>query len=112
MPYTTTARQLFDTVVPAFVEKASVDIAGPVLFEIEGKNGGVWIVDFQKKTVTAGRLQSSLKAIVRAQDGDFIALVEGRMSPADGLLTKRLHVAGDAAAIATLMGAIEQLRAG
>jgi putative sterol carrier protein len=111
MPYTTTARELFDSVLPGFVAGASVDIAGPVLFEIEGRDGGTWVVDFGARTVSAGPSASPVKAIVRAADGDFMALVEGRMSPDDGLLTKRLHLAGDAASLAHLMDAFEQLRA-
>lgn len=111
MPYTTTARELFSDVLPDFLAGAQVDIAGPVLFEIEGSDGGTWVVDFGKRTVTAGAPSSPVKVIVRAQAGDFMALVEGRMSPDDGILTRRLHVAGDAASIAHLMGALEKLRA-
>jgi hypothetical protein len=113
MAYTTTTQQLFTTLVPAFVRSAKVDIAGPVLFQIEGDNGGSWLVDFHARTVTEGKLPAgaTVKAIVRAQERDFMALVEGRMSAADGLLTKRLHLAGEAAALAVLMDALEQLRA-
>lgn len=110
MPYATTAQQLFDDVLPGFLAGAQVDIGGPVLFEIEGKHGGTWVVDFGKRTVTAGAASSPVMAIVRAQAGDFMALVEGRMSPDDGLLTRRLHLAGDAASLAHLMDAFEKLR--
>jgi len=40
--------------------------------------------------------------IVRAQWGDFLALVEGTMSVEDGLLTERLHLAGDATRLTKL----------
>jgi putative sterol carrier protein len=105
MPYTTTAQQLFDTVLPAFLGETKVAGVGPVLFEIQGKNGGTWVVDFQQGTVTAGGAAGKVQAIIKAHDGDFMALVEGRMSPDDGLLTKRLHIAGDAAALAHLVEA-------
>lgn len=110
MTYTTTPQQLFDDVLPGFIAGARVDIAGPVLFQIEGKDGGTWVVDFGQRTVSAGGAAAPVKAIVRAQAGDFMALVEGRMSPDDGLLTKRLHLAGDAAALAHLMDAFAELR--
>ena len=116
MPYTTTTQQLFTTVVPAWLKGASPsgdDVEGAVLFQIEGRTGGTWLVDFRARTVTEGNLPagSTVKAVVKAQDRDFMALVEGRMSPDDGLLTKRLHLAGDAAALAQLMDAFAKLRA-
>lgn len=111
MAYTTTTQQLFRHFVPAFVQSAEVGIAGAVLFDIDGDNGGSWLVDFRARTVTDGSLPPGalVKVVVKAQERDFMALVEGRMSAADGLLTKRLHLAGDAAALAELMDAFQRL---
>ena len=113
MAYTTTTQQLFTNFVPAFIKDATVDIPGAVLFEIEGKNGGTWLVDFRARTVTEGTLPAgaTVKAVVKAQERDFMALVEGRMSADDGLLTKRLQLAGDAVALGQLMDAFAKLRA-
>ena len=116
MAYTTTAHQLFSTVVPAWLKGSSAsgdDVEGAVLFQIDGRTGGTWLVDFRARTVTEGNLPpgSTVKAVVKAQDRDFMALVEGRMSPDDGLLTKRLQLAGDAVALAQLMDAFAKLRA-
>jgi hypothetical protein len=118
MAYTTTTQQLFTTVVPAYLKGTPAtgdDVEGAVLFQIEGRTGGTWLVDFRARTVTesANALPpgSTVKAIVKAQDRDFMALVEGRMSPDDGLLTKRLQLAGDAVALAQLMDAFAKLRA-
>ncbi len=110
MPYTQTTKELFETAVPALVQSASVDIAGPVLFEIAGAEGGTWVVDFGARTVTAGPSPAQPKVIVRAAERDFMALVEGRMSADDGIVTRRLHLAGDVAAIAHLMDAVALLR--
>lgn len=109
-PYITTARQLFDTLIPDFLQSAKLDVPGPVQFDIEGSDGGAWVVDFGKRTVVAGKAATPVKAIVRAQERDFMALMEGRMSADDGVLTKRLHLAGDAVALGQLVGAFEQLR--
>lgn len=113
MAYTTTTQQLFTNVVPAFIKEGTVDIAGAVLFQIEGKNGGTWLVDFAARTVTDGAPSAGakVKVVVTAQERDFMALVEGRMSADDGLLTKRLQLAGDAVALAQLMDAFAKLRA-
>ena len=109
MAYTTTTQEWFATAVPAFVHSAP-DVSGPVLFDIEGDGGGAWTVDFQNKTVTPGK-GAQPKVIVRACERDFMALVEGRMSADDGIVTKRLHVAGDVVAIAQLMTSLAKLRA-
>lgn len=111
-PYTTTAAQLFTDVLPAYLKEAALQFPGAILFDIEGKNGGAWLVDFGARTVTAGALSSgpAIKVVVKAYERDFMALVEGRMSADDGLLTKRLHLAGDAVAIAQLMDVVEHLR--
>ena len=118
MAYTTTTEQLFTDVVPAWLSASAAtadDVEGAVLFQIEGKHGGTWLVDFRARTVAGldGALPagSTVKAVVKAAERDFMALVEGRMSPDDGLLTKRLQLAGDAVAIAQLMDAFGKLRA-
>jgi hypothetical protein len=110
MAYTTTTKELFDTAVTTLVKTTQVDIAGPVFFHVEGAGGGSWTVDFKAQTVTSGFPQVNPKVVVRAFERDFMALVEGRMSADDGLLTKRLHVAGDVAAITHLMDALAALR--
>jgi putative sterol carrier protein len=106
MAYTTTTKELFETTVPQLVRNKDVDVAGPVLFEITGNDAGTWTVDFKNRSVTAGRVDGNLAVIVRAQEHDFMALVEGRMSPSDGIITGRLSLAGDAASIFHLMDAI------
>ena len=113
MAFTTTTRQLFTDLVPAFVKDGTIDIPGVVLFDIEGKDGGSWLVNFQSRTVSEGGLPAgaTASAIVRAQARDFMALVEGRMSADDGLLTKRLQLAGDAVALGQLMDVFVKLRA-
>jgi putative sterol carrier protein len=119
MAYTTTAKQWFDDVATSLVAQApaalGADLAGPVLFDIGGDDGGAWLVDFAARTVTAtdadaAKSSAQPRVIVRAFDRDFMALVEGRMSADDGIVTKRLHVAGDLAAIAHLMDAVAPAR--
>ena len=78
-------------------------------FDIEGDGGGAWTVDFLNKTVSEGKTGQP-KVILRAFNGDFMALVEGRMTAEDGIVTKRLHLAGDIAAIAQLMTQLSTLR--
>ena len=81
-------------------------LVGRYRFDIEGATGGTWVLDFDAGTVTVG--QGAARGLVRAAEGDFLALVEGRMSAADGLLTERLHVTGE---VAGLLKLAEGLRA-
>jgi len=111
--YQLTSRQFFEKQLPTLLKAAPpADLKGVVEFTIEGAGGEVWWVDFAQKTVSkAGPKAPKFAALVRAQERDFVALVEGRMSPADGLLTQRLHLAGEAVAIAKLTAAIGQIAA-
>lgn len=106
-PYTTTAKQFFEQKVPELIKHAP-PVGGVVEFNIEGKDGGTWYIDFDKRSVTTQSVTPA--CIVRAQSLDFMALVEGRMSAADGILTERLHIAGDAGRIMRLMDAVDAIR--
>ncbi|HEY4222675.1 MAG TPA: SCP2 sterol-binding domain-containing protein [Myxococcota bacterium] len=110
-----TARRWFEASAAALVQAAPASFAtgiGTALFEIGGgggDDGGTFLVDFTARSVRrleAGDPPAQPRVIVRAEARDFMALIEGRMSADDGILTKRLHVAGDVAAIAQLLGAL------
>lgn len=111
MAYNTTAKQFFEGDVQRLLG-ALPSGQGVVEFDIEGQGGGAWLVDLKTREVKATKPGEAKKvqAIVRAQARDFMALVEGRMSPSDGIVTERLQVAGDAATIGSLWKAIEAAR--
>jgi len=105
MPYTNTAKQFVENggLVELLARRpAKSKLTGIIKLEIEGAGGGTWYLDAGKKSV-AGSSKTKPVCIVRAQARDFMALVEGRMSPADGVLTERLHIAGSAAKVSKLM---------
>lgn len=81
-------------------------VGGVIVFEIDESK---WVVDLDKGTVASKGPKPQV--IVRAASRDFIAVVEGRMSVNDGLITERLHVSGEAARLARLFEAIDALRA-
>ena len=111
MAYTETARQFFQRLSQSL--NALSGIGGVIEFDVEGTEGGTWTVDLDKRTVTGKRsdaLGKTPSVLVKARERDFMALVEGRMSAQDGLLTERLHVAGDAAKISQLMEALDAMR--
>jgi hypothetical protein len=87
------ARDFFEKRIKDYVE-ALRGVGGVVQFTIEGSDGGTWWVDMDSGTVTRKKLPPNV--IVRAYVRDFYAFVEGMMSVEDGLLTDRLHLAGDA----------------
>lgn len=102
-----TADQFFSGVAKGLKAGGPLKAVGGVIeFEID-KNR--WVVDLDKGTVGAKGPQPQV--IVRAAERDFMAVVEGRMSVSDGLVTERLHVVGEAGRMVRLFEAIEQLRA-
>jgi len=105
MAYTTTARELFDDLPGQLAEHSRLrSVGGVVAFEIKGANGGNWTLDLEKGDLVDGDTRPD--CIVSASERDFMALVEGRMSVEDGLLSDRLTVAGDAARLVALMRAL------
>ncbi len=107
LPYMTKAQQFFTQLggLLAAQPALSTDV---VEFNVE--DAGRWLVDFGNKSVRSLKAKDEPKvsAILRARERDFAALVEGRMSASDGLLTERLHIAGDAAVIHRLMSVFKK----
>lgn len=89
------------------------DGIGAVHFRIAGEGGGEWTFDFAAgKRASPGQ---TAVLTVEAQARDFMALVEGRMSASDGILTDRLTVRGDALVatrLGTFLGALTPRTAG
>ena len=114
MPYTNTAKQFVENggLVELLARQAPAKnkLTGVIKLEIEGDGGGTWYLDPGKRSVT-GSSKAKPACIVRAQARDFMALVEGRLSPADGVLTERLHIAGSAAKVSRLMAVFETANA-
>lgn len=107
MAYTDKPTDFFQRLEAMAKGEPLADGLGAVAFDIEGEGGGAWVVDFASGDVTTGKGESKLT--VRARAGDFMALVEGRMSPADGVLTDRLELSGDALAASKLGAFLERL---
>ncbi|MBN2362397.1 MAG: SCP2 sterol-binding domain-containing protein [Deltaproteobacteria bacterium] len=107
MAYTTTARQFVEGggLLELLARSAPNKLTGLIKLEIEGDGGGTWYLDPAKNSISGSSKQKPA-CIVRAQARDFMALVEGRMSPADGVLTERLHIAGSAAKVSRLMAVL------
>ena len=97
MPYTETVSEFFDRL------KLPTGIAntGSVQFELEDESTYHLNLTTGDISTQAGAEKPAI--IVRARALDFMALIEGRMSIEDGLLTERLHVAGDMLKITNLL---------
>lgn len=113
MAYTETAQEFFARLSKGDLQQAP-QLERIVEFTIEGDQGGVWTLDLQAREIHSTDVEALGKkadVLVRARERDFMALVEGRMSAQDGLLTERLHLAGEANAIGELMDALHALSA-
>ena len=105
MAYTTTAREYIESLFERLGDDSPLrDVGGVVAFEIEGDNGGTWMLDLDNGKTASDDARPD--CIVSASERDFMALVEGRMSVQNGLLTSRLVVAGEAARLVALMGTL------
>lgn len=115
MPYTTTGRDFFEHILIHFLPGLCKSIQrqrgvplGIVQFDIAGERGGVWFVDFTRCRVT--RNVCDAQCLVRANERDFMALIEGRMTISDGVLSSRLMLAGDPVALGALSEVLDGLR--
>ena len=105
MAYLTTAKTFFEKQLPGLLARRELDaLTGLVEFDVDGPQGGSWLVDFSaRKSRPATGEKARPAAVVAAQERDFMALLEGRMSPEDGVLTRRLRLTGEAVMLSTLM---------
>jgi putative sterol carrier protein len=110
MAYTQTARTFLATNTRALFA-AGLNEGLADLVKIDITNVGTWWLDFGEREVhTEQPAGKRPRMILRAYEGDFMALVEGRMSVDDGLVTGRLHLAGDAASLARLGETVAKLK--
>ncbi|MEE2901204.1 MAG: SCP2 sterol-binding domain-containing protein [Myxococcota bacterium] len=97
MPYTETVSEFFDRLkIPTNTANT-----GSVQFEIEDES--TYHLNLKTGDVSTKANAEKPAVIVRARALDFMALIEGRMSIEDGLLTERLHVAGDMLKITNIL---------
>ncbi len=112
MAYTMTTKQFFEGPLSAYLTQPSDlrEVGGVIEFAIEGDKGGTWTVDLTSGQV-AEQEASEPNCIIRARTLDFLALVEGRMSVSDGMLTDRLQITGDMGRLTRLIEAVETIGA-
>ena len=104
MPYTETVTEFFGRLRIPPVE-------GPrALVEFQIEDDRTYRLDLSEGAVSTELEGVTPSLVVRARALDFMALVEGRMSFEDGMLTERLHVAGDLLKIHQLVGALKSAR--
>lgn len=95
MAYVATPRDVFDAIVGGLTRSSALrEVGGVVRIELSGDGGGSWLIDFA--TGKAAPAAAKVDCIVRASARDFMALLEGRMSVSDGLVTGRLQASGEA----------------
>lgn len=91
-----TPREFFEKVLPGrFDPEKAKGIEATVQMDITGTNGGTWTITMkdQKMAVTEGP-HPSPNMLVRVADGDFINIVNGKMSGVEALMAGRLEFKG------------------
>jgi putative sterol carrier protein len=91
-----TPREFFETVLPAkFSPDKAKGIEATIQMNITGPNGGNWTITIenQKMTVKEGVNPSSTMGI-KIADGDFIDVVNGKLSGIEALMAGKLEFNG------------------
>jgi len=94
---------------PELVQKLTTSgLRGIYKLELRGDDGGTWYLRCGDDLEVAERISDDEHpdVIVRTDRGDLTALLEGRMSVSDGLVSERLSLVGDITKIAALQRAI------
>ena len=108
MAYTTTAKQFIEDLPKKLTPGSALRaVGGVVSVEIEGEDGGNWLLDLDQGKLVSGQVRPT--SIIRANALDFMACIEGRMSVRDGLLSERLHLAGEVGKLSQVMALLSEL---
>jgi len=94
-----TVKEVFERHIPDRL-KAKPDVVSKInavyQFNISGPGGGSWSVDC---TAPGGRIAegsaSNARCTVTATDGDFLAIVNGKLNPQMAFMSGRLKIQGD-----------------
>ena len=104
-----TPDEFFSDAADAYIRQLD-GFDGIVKIHVQDGEGQVWYVDVNQKAVSR-EIAAKPHVIIRAYWRDFMALVEGKMSVADGLVTGRLHLVGEAGRLAELGDALARVLA-
>jgi len=92
-----TTKDIFEKVDRKLRERSDEfsELGAVYKFELNGPDGGTWIVDLRKKTFGVREAEEDAQCTFKASDQNFINLVTGKLRPESALLTGKLKLTGD-----------------
>ena len=76
-----TTREIFEKVERKIKERSDElsDVRGVYKFELNGPEGGTWIVDLREETLGVRQTEEDAQCTFKASDAHFIALFTGKL---------------------------------
>jgi putative sterol carrier protein len=92
----TTPAEVFATLPSKIDHSKTQGIRGDFQFELEGKNGGVWVARIVDGgcSVTAGAVEKP-NVTIKMVDKDFMALATGQLQAMAAFISGKIRVYGD-----------------
>lgn len=103
----TTTKEIFEKVERKIRERSDElsEIRAVYKFELEGPDGGIWIVDLREETMGVRQAEEDAQCTFKSKDVHFISMFTGKLRPESALLTGKVKMSGDIA-LATKLGQI------
>ena len=94
-----TTKEIFEKVERKIKEKSQElsEVRAVYKFELEGPDGGTWIVDLREETMGVRQTEEEAQCTFRSKDVHFISMFTGKLRPESALLTGKVKMSGDVA---------------
>jgi putative sterol carrier protein len=103
MPRVTSAQEVFDA-MPAHVNAEAIKgLDARIQFDLSGEGGGQWFVSIGGGQVTTAKGTTPNPSVtVTTSTADYLAMINGEMSPMNAFMLGKVKVAGDMALVMKL----------
>jgi putative sterol carrier protein len=94
-----TTKEIFEKVERKIKEKSQElsEVRAVYKFELEGPDGGTWIVDLREETMGVRQTEEEAQCTFRSKDVHFVSMFTGKLRPESALLTGKVKMSGDVA---------------
>ena len=94
-----TTKEIFEKVERKIKEKSQElsEVKAVYKFELEGPDGGTWIVDLREETMGVRQTEEEAQCTFRSKDVHFISMFTGKLRPESALLTGKVKMSGNVA---------------
>ena len=92
-----TTKEIFEKVERKIQERSGdfSDLRAVYKFELNGPDGGTWIVDLREDTLGVRQAEEEAQCTFKGSDENFVNLFTGKLKPERALLTGKIKMSGD-----------------